>query len=381
MKQHALLSASSAARWLACPPSAKLQEAYPESKASYAEEGTDAHSLCEEKLLNLLGARHTDIPEFTKTLKYFDDEMDRCTDEYADYVMDAYNEAKRYTPDALAFVEQRVDFSNWVPGGFGTADAIIVGEGKVHITDFKYGTGVQVSAVENPQMRCYALGVLELLDGLYTLDTIAMTIFQPRLENVSEWSITRDELLQWAENSLKPTAELAAKGEGEFCTGDHCRFCKAKHECRKRAEEMKELLKYEFRTPPLLEDSEVEEVLSVADKLTGWAKDIQEYALKAALAGKSWKTFKLVEGLSNRRFTDKPAVADIVQKLGKNPYKEPEILGLGDMEKLVGKENFKALLPYITKPKGKPNLVPVTDKKPAVDPSYFTTTADEFKGE
>lgn len=269
--------------------------------------------------------------------------------------------------DLIALVEQEVDFSKWVPLGFGTADAIIVADGILIIVDFKYGRGVAVSAERNPQMMLYALGALELFDHLYDIDLIRMCIFQPRLANVSEWEVSRDELLAWADGELAAKAKLAHEGKGDFASGDHCRFCKAKAVCRRRAEENLELARLEFADPPTLTDAEIAEVLSKADALASWATDVREHALQQALSGKEWPGFKLVEGRSNRRYTSEAAVAEAVADAGFDPY-ERRILGITAMTKLLGRKRFDELLgQYIEKPAGKPTLVPEGDKRPAIN--------------
>ncbi len=367
-RAHAFLSASSAKRWISCPPSAKLQEQYEDKGSAYAEQGTDAHSLGEWKLRTRLGEI---LPDPRPALRYFDKEMDDHTDAYAAYVLDTFAEARQKCRDPLLLIEQRVDFSAWVPDAFGTADAVICGSGCLHIIDLKYGSGVEVSAENNPQMSCYALGALELLDDLYGIDTIAMTIFQPRRENISTWTVSRDELLAWAEQTLRPAARLAAAGEGEFHSGEHCRFCRARHACRARADEQTRLLKYDFQLPPTLTDEEVEDILGQADSLVSWAEDIKAYALDAAIGGKCWNGYKLVEGRSNRRYTDEDAVAQAVIALGKDPY-ERKLLGVTAMTSLLGRKQFTETLGgLIEKPQGKPTLVPESDKRPAMAHTDF----------
>lgn len=264
-------------------------------------------------------------------------------------------------------VEQRLDFSRWVPEGFGTGDCLIVADDLLTIVDFKYGVGVLVEAEDNPQMMCYALGALEMFDGIYDINRVEMTIFQPRRENVNSFEITKEELLSWAENVLKPAAELAAKGGGEFKAGDHCQFCKAKATCRKRAEYNLELAKYDFAIPDLLQDDEVEAILEKVDALVAWGSDIKEYALQQAVAGKKWKDWKVVEGRSNRKYTNEEAVAKTVTDAGFDPY-EKKVMGITAMTKLLGKRRFEELLgALIEKPQGKPTLVPMSDKRPAMN--------------
>jgi len=281
--------------------------------------------------------------------------------------MEERTQAKAECPDAEILIETRVDFSKWVPEGFGTADCIIVSDGILRVIDFKYGLGIMVDACENPQMKCYALGALALFDGIYDITDIQMTIYQPRRENVSTWTISKDELLKWAERILAPTALLAIDGKGEFCAGEHCQFCKVKAQCRKRAEYNLELAKYDFEMPSELEDYEVEAILDKVDSLISWASDVKEYALQQALSGKSYENYKVVEGRSTRKYTDEGAVADAVTQAGFDPY-EKKLLGITAMSTMLGKKKFDELLSdFICKPQGKPTLVVVTDKRPAIN--------------
>ena len=243
-KGHALLSASSAPRWLHCPPSARLGEVYQDQPSEYAAEGTEAHALGEYKVLKALKRKATNP---TKKLKYYCEEMENCTDGYRDIVMELVRMAKEKCADTLIMVEQRVDFSKWVPEGFGTADALIVADGVLTIIDLKFGKNLVVSATDNAQLKCYALGALAMFDDIYDIDTVHLVIYQPRRENISEVDIDKDALYKWAEEELRPRAELAYKGEGDFSCGEWCRFCKAKHECRARAEANLLLAKYDFQ--------------------------------------------------------------------------------------------------------------------------------------
>lgn len=371
--KHALLSASSAHRWLHCTPSARLCESYEDKGSEFAAEGTDAHSLCEHKLLTALG-QPSDDP--TENLSYFNQEMDDCASGYASFVMEQVAAAKETCADPVVMVEQRVDFSRWVEEGFGTADCIIIADGTLRIVDYKHGLGVLVSSEDNPQMKCYALGALELFDDIYDIDRISMTIYQPRRQNVSTFEMDKSDLYAWADEILKPTAELAFAGDGNFLCGEWCGFCKAKFDCRARAAANLELARYEFKLPPLLTDEEVEDVLSKVDALTAWANDIKEYALRQAISGKTWTGWKLVEGRSNRKYTNDAAVASAVENAGFDPY-EKKLLGVTAMQKLLGKARFEEVLAgLIEKPQGKPTLVPESDKRPAM-----STAATDFNEE
>lgn len=363
-KGHAVLSASASHRWLNCPPSARLCENYDDKSSDYAAEGTDAHALCEYKLKNALGIEATDP---TENLTWYNEEMNECAEGYASYILELVEKAKQTCSDPVVLIEQRVDFSRWVPEGFGTADCIVIADGVMNVVDYKHGKGVEVCAAENPQMMLYALGALEIFDGIYDIDEIYMTIYQPRKSNISVSVIEKDELLEWAQNSLIYRAKLAYEGQGEFHCGEWCRFCKAKAECRERAATNMELARYEFQEPALLNDDEIAEILGRIEELTAWASDIKEYALKQAINGKEWTGWKLVEGRSNRKYINDNAVAKVVEDAGFDPY-EHKVLGITAMQKMLGKTKFNELLgDFIEKPQGKPTLVPESDKRPAIN--------------
>ncbi len=362
--KHALLSASSASRWIPCPPSARLNAAKSDTPSEYAAQGTDAHTLCEYKLRKALGER---VRNPTKKLAFYDNEMESCAEDYAGFVMGLVAGMREKSKDTIVMVEQVVDFSKYVPEGFGTADAILVSGKSLCVVDYKHGKGIEVSADHNPQMMCYALGCIQMLDGVYDIENIGLIIFQPRLANVSEYDISKDDLLEWAQATLMPAAKLAYAGEGEYCAGNHCQFCCVKATCRKRAEFNLELARYDFEMPPTLEDAEVEAILAKADELTRWANDVKEYALQQAIQGKQWTDWKLVEGRSNRKYADEAKVAKVVQDAGFNPY-EQKLLGLTAMTALLGKTKFEELLGrLIVKPQGKPTLVPMSDKRPVMN--------------
>ena len=311
---HARLSASSAHRWLECPPSVAATEHLPDETSIFAEEGSAAHEAAEYKVRWYLGERDMKVPS---TGQFDADEIDRHTDTYAFYAADKIEEIRKNCPDAVVLVEQRLDFSNYVEDGFGTGDLVIVADDVIHVIDFKYGKGVPVSAEHNPQMMLYALGALNLYDYLYDIHTVKMSIVQPRLDSISEWEISVDDLKDWAENTLKPAAELAAKGEGEFKAGSHCRFCKLKATCRKRAEYMLEAAKYEFAQPAELSDDEIAEVLKLSGELAKWADDVFAYAqAKAVNDGKRWDGYKVVEGRSVRKYANESKIAQICQANG-----------------------------------------------------------------
>ena len=367
MPKHALLSASSSKQWLNCPPSAKLCANKDDGASQYAKQGTDAHTLCEYKVLTALGISARDP---TENLDYYDAEMENCTEEYRNYVMEQYAEAQKLCNDPIVLVEQRLDFSRWVPEGFGTGDCLIVADSVLHIIDFKYGLGVLVESEGNPQMMCYALGALDIYDGIYDISSVRMTIFQPRRDNISTYTMDKNDLLEWADTILSPTAKLAYVGEGEFKAGNHCQFCKVKATCRKRAEYNLELAKYDFEMPANLEDTEIAAILPKVDELVSWVNDIKEYALQQALSGTAYDGYKVVEGKSNRRYMNEQSVAAIVSDNGFDPY-EKKLLGITAMTSLLGKAKFNELLgSLIEKPQGKPTLVPNTDKRPALNTAF-----------
>ena len=373
---HSPLSPSSAFRWIKCTPSAKLNAALPDSTSEYALQGTAAHTLCEYKLQKLLGK---DAKDPTENLTYFDAEMADCTDSYQQYVSERIEKAKQFCKDPIVLVEQKLDFSKWVPQGFGTGDCVIVADNVLTVIDFKYGVGVLVEAEQNPQMMCYALGALALFNSIYDIENVVMTIFQPRRDNISTYELSKKELLQWADEILSPAAQLAAKGEGEFKAGKHCRFCKVKATCRKRAEYNLELARYDFEMPANLEDTEIEVILSKADELAAWCSDIKEYAFQQALNGKQWNGWKLVEGRSVRKYINEDAVAETVKNAGYDPY-EHKVLRITAMTRMLGKSKFENLLSsFIEKPTGKPALVPKSDKRPSIDKAV--QAADDFKEE
>lgn len=362
-EKHAKLSASSAHRWMNCNPSANLEREFADRSSEAAAEGSAAHALCEHKLRKALKMRST-----RPVSKYDSDEMEMYTDSYVEFVLEQIEVAKQHCADPFVLIEQRLDFSCYVPDGFGTGDCLIVADKLLHIIDFKYGLGVLVDAEENPQMMLYALGALRLFDALYDIDTISMSIFQPRRENVSTWTITVAELEEWAEQTLRPKAELAFKGEGEFNPGPWCTFCKAAVKCRARAEEKLALARYEFAKPPLLTDEEIEDILSRLDDLTKWANEIAAYAQDAAINhGKQWTGFKLVEGRSIRKYTDETAVVIAATAAGYRDIFKKSLIPITEMEKLMGKKTFAEVLGgLVIKPQGKPTLVPASDKRPAI---------------
>lgn len=362
-KGHAVLSASSSHRWLNCNPSARLEQEFEDWETEAAAEGTAAHALAEHKLRKALKMRSS------RPQSQFDsDEMEEHTDSYVEFVLEQLERAKQYCTDPMILIEQKLDFSCYVPDGFGTGDCLIVADKTLHIIDFKYGLGVLVDAYENPQMMLYALGALRIFDSLYDIEKVSMSIFQPRRENVSTWSIPVTELKQWADETLKPKAELAYAGKGEYVPGAWCQFCKAAVKCRARADARMELAKYEFALPPLLTDAEIEDILGKLDDLTKWANEIIAYAQDAAINhGKHWTGFKVVESKTNRKYTDETAVIEAANAAGYHDIYKKSLISITEMEKLMGKKTFSEILgEYVKKPQGKPTLVPASDKRPAI---------------
>lgn len=362
-KGHAVLSASSSHRWLNCNPSARLEQEFEDRETEAAAEGTAAHALAEHKLRKALKMRSS------RPQSQFDsDEMEEHTDSYVEFVLEQLERAKQYCTDPMILIEQKLDFSCYVPDGFGTGDCLIVADKTLHIIDFKYGLGVLVDAYENPQMMLYALGALRIFDSLYDIEKVSMSIFQPRRENVSTWSIPVTELKQWADETLKPKAELAYAGKGEYVPGAWCQFCKAAVKCRARADARMELAKYEFALPPLLTDAEIEDILGKLDDLTKWANEIIAYAQDAAINhGKHWTGFKVVESKTNRKYTDETAVIEAANAAGYHDIYKKSLISITEMEKLMGKKTFSEILgEYVKKPQGKPTLVPASDKRPAI---------------
>ena len=364
MPKHAYLSASASHRWLACPPSAKLCAMEEDRGSPYAQQGTDAHELCQYMVEKALGY---DVRDPTEDLTWYDAEMQEAAEGYAAFVMEQVTEARKLCKDPLVCIEQTLDFSKWVEHGFGTGDCVIVADDLLHIIDYKYGVGVLVEATDNSQLKCYALGALDTFGDLYDIRRIRLTIYQPRRGNVDTFELTTKELLSWADEVLAPTARLAYEGEGEYTAGDHCQFCKAKAYCRKRAEYSMELARYDFAEAPTLDAAEIAAILPQIDALVSWAEDIKDYALRQALSGEKFPGYKLVEGRSNRKYSDEATVARVVLDAGYDPY-EKKLLGITAMTKQLGKKKFEELLSgLVIKPQGKPVLAPETDKRPELN--------------
>ncbi len=366
MSDHALLSPSGSHRWLHCTPSAVLETEFDNKSSPAAAEGTAAHALCEHKLKRMLHRRSK-----RPVSDYNSDEMEEHTDAYVEFVSELLEQAKQNCKDPIVQVEQRLDLSEYVPGAFGTADCLIIADGTLHVIDMKYGLGVLVSAEENPQLKCYGIAALSIYEDLYDIKDVSLSIFQPRRENVSTWTISAEELRNWAENELKPKAQMAFKGEGEYCPGEWCQFCRAAVKCRARAEEKLRIAEEEFKLPPLLTDTEIESILPMLPDITKWANDISAYALEMAVSrGKEWNGYKVVEGRSVRKYANEDAVAEAAKQNGYTDIYRKSLITLTEMQKLMGKKKFEEILgSLIIKPPGKPTLVPITDKRQAMNVS------------
>jgi hypothetical protein len=375
MTTHALLSPSAAERWLNCPPSARLEQEYPDKTSSYAQEGTLAHALGElliRKQLKLISdALFVAGLQKIQEDEMYSDSMHEYAQNYTAFVLERYSEALSHTKDALIFLEQKLNLTDYVPEGFGTGDTIIIADAILDLVDLKYGKGVAVSAENNKQLMLYGLGALKEYDFLYDIHTVRLTIYQPRIDNFSTWEISVDDLRKWADEELIPKAAEAFKGTGDFVAGKHCRFCKAKAECRTYANYNLEIARYDFKDANKLTDQEITDILSRADEFIKWLTAIEEYALEEAVNhDKHWPGYKLVEGRSNRHYSDQEKVAQILLE---NSFTEDviytkELLGITAMEKLLTKKLFNHVLgDLVVKPPGKPTLVPESDKRPALN--------------
>ena len=366
-RDHALLSASSAARWLACPPSAVAAEAYPNPDTDFTREGTTAHEVAEFVARERLAGRFPNFDNYTAWPKGATREMVDNAHAYADSI-----EERIESSTALTLLEQRVDFSPWVPGGFGTADCIIIQGDTLTVIDYKYGKGVAVAATGNPQMRLYALGALNDYGFAYDVETVEMHIYQPRMNNLSTDSMTVEELLAWGEE-IKPTAEQAAKGQGDYSAGEHCRFCPHAGRCRELTATCTEYVNTHGMSVkvPVLAPYEVAEILGRAPLIEMWLKRVKDQALTSMLNGEQVPGYKVVEGkLGNRKWTDELQVLAALEGAGyaKDAVTETKLLSPAIMDKVLGKKTAAELLAnYIDRAPGAPTIAPETDKRPAYD--------------
>lgn len=370
---HAILSASASSRWLHCTPSARLERKFPDASSPYALEGSRAHERAEYFLNRFLKTGDSNV------LIREDVEMNDAVQAYVNICVEKINEARTASPDAQIKVEQRLDFSRWVPEGFGTGDTVMVSDKYFEIVDLKYGKGVPVSAINNSQMRLYALGMYEAFGYLYGADEVRMTIVQPRLDSVSTETISVDDLLTWGEE-VKKKAKIAFAGKGDFCAGNHCRFCKARNTCRVHAEYELKNVKEDLQTAEL-EDFEISDILLRAKNIKTWLDGLESYALGKALDGYDWPGMKLVEGRSNRKITDDVIAANNLMNAGfgaEEIYKPQALRSITDLEKLCGKKMFSELMSgVIEKPPGKPTLVSADDKRQAIELQNVKNDFDE----
>lgn len=380
--QHALLSASGAHRWLHCTGSPLLEKDFPDSTSVYAQEGTLAHELCELKLMAYTGEitkrKLTSMKNKLMKSELWQPEMDSTSEAYLDYIKDI---TMSYTVKPVILTEKKVDFSRYVPEGFGTADCLILAGDTLHVVDYKHGKGVVVDADHNPQMMLYALGAMSELSLLYRFKFVHMTIVQPRVNNISEFTMTADELIEWGEKGVKPKAEAAMSGKGEFEAGDWCRFCRAKRQCKARYE-ANDSLYSELSVqhdPRLITLAELGDYLKRGKDMAAWLEDMKEYALSESLAGADVPGWKAVEGRGSRAFTDTDEAVDTLIKNGidESVLYERRVLTLAQMEKAVGKKAFGELVgDLVVKNPGKPTLVEESDKRPRI--TNQPTAADVF---
>lgn len=379
-RAHALLSASGAVRWLACTPSARLEDEIEDVSSEAAKEGTFAHELAEVELRKALGERAR-RPRGYADSPYYAPEMEGYLTEYVTAVMERVSAHRAVSPDALILIEDRLDFGLWVPEGFGTGDVVIVSDLAIEVIDLKYGKGVRVDAQGNPQLRLYGLAALHAYDQFFDADQVIMTIVQPRLDHISSETMEASELFRWADEFVVPRARLAFEGRGEFAPGEHCRFCKIAPSCKARAEQNLKLAKYEFAEPATLTIEEIADILGRVDELVKWANDVKGYALEQVRDhGAEIPGWKLVEGRSNRKYADEDQAAAALIEAGYEPdqiYKPKALNTITAIEKLMGKKRFLEVLgDAVIKPQGQPTLVPETDKRPAI--SSAQSAADDF---
>lgn len=372
--KHARFSPSAAGRRLNCPPSLVLEEQFQDEESEYAAEGSAGHALAEH-----LVKKHLKKRSKRPTSAYYTDELIEAVEEYVAFVINEIEEARRNSCDPVFSVEQRVDASDYVDECFGTADMVIITDKMAHIIDLKLGKGVPVYAEQNPQLMIYSLGILSMAEMLYDVETVRLTIFQPRLNNASTWDISPDALKTWGEEVLRPRGAMALMGAGEFKAGSWCRFCKARNQCRARAEEFLALAKMEFQAPALLSDDEIAEVLNVADELAKWATDVYAFAQEQAIIhGKEWTGFKLVEGRSNRKYTSEEEVTETATAAGYTDIYKRSLVTITEMERIMGKQEFKRILGHLVyKPQGKVTLVPDSDKREATNKTTATAEFEE----
>lgn len=396
-RAHAILSASGSKIWLTCTPAGRFQEEFEDVETDYSREGTWAHSVAAHRLSNFLGraldpATEQEIPGYAE---FFNAANDEAINAYVRRCMIAIGAARRDTPDAVILLEQRLDYSDWVEQGFGTGDMVIISDKRCLVRDLKFGKGVRVDAEDNTQLHLYALGAIAAYRGIYDFEEVIVEIDQPRLNHVDGGEIVLkvDELVKWADEYVVPRAKLAWAGEGDFVPGEHCRFCRARNACTARAEHLKDAVDACFDeettkvpTAKRLTDEQLIALYPKLDQLVKWANGLKEHMLDQAVkSGRAWPGYKLVSGRSNRVITNPEGLAEVLMMEGVDeaviyePPKPRELLGLGELEKIVGKKTFAELaVGFIEKPPGKPTLAPESDKRETWTPA---TTAEEAFGE
>jgi len=372
-RAHALLSASGASRWINCTPSPRLEEGFANESSIFAEEGTLAHEFAELNLRLRAGIlplkEHIELAKPHVQNEYYSDEMLDFVAIHIDYVLEQFAEAKRKTPDAILLIEQKVDITHLIEEGFGTCDVIIIADGTLEVIDLKYGLGVRVSAEDNSQLKLYGSGALEAYDLMYDIHTVKLTITQPRMDSISSWEISAEDLRQWGEEVVKPKAQIAYAGEGEQVTGEWCKFCKASPRCKAQADKALELAKLDFADPMLLTDAQLIDIYGQSPQISKWLTAVTDYLYKEALAGKKWEGYKLVDGQNRRGWTDETYAMQRLSDhaFAKEEYTTTKLKGIGDIEKLVGKKEFPMLLgDVVAFKKTSPSLVPESDKRPAL---------------
>lgn len=373
---HAILSASGSHLWLHCTRSARLQQQFPDQESRYSLEGTFGHAVFAHRLSQYLGTPSEYLGEdfIPGYAEFFNAELSGAVDEAIEHAKERIVHARSVCAEAVILIEQRLDFSPWVPEGFGTADLVIITDNYIEVIDLKLGSGVLVSATENSQFRLYMLGALHTFGHLYPVTAMHGAVLQPRLNNYAREELSLEDLLCWADQVVKPRAALAWAGEGEFIAGDHCSsgFCKARFTCAARASKNMQIAKADFALiePALLNDEQIVTVLQKADAAIKWLSDVQSYALSQAIAGRSFEGFKVVAGRAIRKYTDEDQVASALLGAGvsEGAIYERRLLGITAMEKAIGKKQFATVLgDLVTKPAGNPVLVPVSDRREAIN--------------
>lgn len=374
-KTHALLSPSAASRWLICTPSARLEEKFPDTESEYAKEGTLAHRLIElllkwefDKIGKIVYKK--ELQKIQQSEFYNEEMLDHC-EAFIHYVKEIYTEARDNFGKPIIYFEQNFNLSAYIEEGYGTTDVLILAGKHLIVFDFKYGKGVPVYAEDNPQLKLYGLGALLEFEHIFDIDQIDLIIYQPRIDNISKWSISKEDLLQWAETDLKRQAEKAYEGNGDFAAGSHCQFCKVRANCKAHYDNQIQLARHEFQDPELLEDETISEILDKIKLFEMWIAAVKEYALEQALKhGKKFPGYKLVEGRSSRKYADEN---EVLAQLKANGFKQKDLgsfklKGITEMERMLGKRRFEALLnDYLIKPPGKPVLVPESDPRASVN--------------